>query len=334
MILICAEKDIYAKYIHKGFSELYENLEAVYDNKFLEHENLNWTYLMKTYGQIPKVIVVFEFNEGAPWIKKLLPDVIVVTVTLDIHYWDKKGRELKLNTYNGSDYLIAFYNKFVRFYGVNKKILPVVHPACTVFGRKDINLNTEKKIFFFGATTPQHYPLRVEFLNLMNKKYPDRIVIKKHPGYDQKTKEETFRTTQETSDELYRYFCVFGTGLFPKFEIDENESDTYYLAAKIMEILGSGALLLCNDYKIKEELESLGFYRDTHYKHIDRHNFDSVISWLFDPVNEQEIMNIRNKGHQLAMGKYTSQIINSKIKDFLHKLDNGESVEDLVVDSK
>lgn len=334
MILICAEKDIYAKYIHKGFSESYENLGAFYDPYFLEQKNLNWTYLMNTYGQIPKVIVVMEYHEGAPWIKKLLPDVTVVTVTYDIHYWDKKGRELKVDTYNGSDYLIAYYNKFVRFFGVHKKILPVIHPACTIFGRENINTNTEKKIFFFGATDPNHYPLRVEFLNNMKKKYSDKLVIKSHPGGIKKTKEETLRTTQETSDELYKYFCGFATGLFPKFEIKEIESDTHYLAAKFIEILGSGALLLCNDYKVKDELESLGFYRDTHYKHIDKHNFDSVISWLFDPSNEQEITNIRTKGHQLTMEKYTSQIINSKIKDFLHKLDNGESVEDLVIDSK
>jgi len=333
MIIFCSGEKIYDNIIHNGIKEILSGLSVTYDPLFLHPENMNPEYCLTKYGELPNVIVLLDFFDRVKFLRERFKDAKIVTYTLDIHYWDKQMRNLKLTTFQNSDYILGFYNKFKRFFGVNKKIFLMPHVCCTIFQRETINETAMKKIFFYGAVD-HHYFYRKEFLTIMKQKYPNLLTEKKHPGYELKTPEDSILATKQTAEELHQHFFAFTTGLFPIFEIKEIESDDYYMAAKVFEIMGNGVLLLCNDHKMRRQLENLGFYRSIHYIHIDKENFDSVISYILDEKNHQALMDIRRNGHYRTLTYFSSSCINKKIDIFLTKLDKGETVEDLVVDAK
>lgn len=334
MIIFYCGKNIYENFIHNSINELLQWIDCNYDEKFLNPENLNREYCLSKYGQLPNVILILETFKNIKHVKEVYPDTKIVIYTNDIHYWTEEDKNIKYNTYLYSDYIIAYYNKFKRFYNLDKKIFHINHNCCSIFKRDKINLNPIKKIFFYGSTESKNYPLRNEFIDNMNKKYEDRLVIKSHPGYIFKDKEEAVRNINDTAHELYRYFCAFTCGLFPKFEIEENSSDDFYLIGKFFEIMGNGALLLCNDYKVMDQLDKLGYYRNVHYLQIDSSNFDQVISYIFDDRNMKKLNDIRERAHKHTLENYYSVKMNRKLNEFLSKLNKGEYVEDCVVDSK
>lgn len=324
MIIFCANYDIYNNFIHNSINEYLSWLDVIYDNDFLNHLNLD--YCLKKYNKTPDVIVIMEIFSDISKLRSLYKDAKIVTYTNDVHYWNNKDKMIKYNTYINSDYIIAYYNKFKRYYNIEKQIYLTNHNCCSIFKRDEINLNPIKKIFFYGKYS-KHYPLRVEFINSM-KKYKDKLVIYDHPGYTFKSKEEAFEKSNETAKKLNNYFCAFTCGLFPEFEIKEKEEDDYYLIGKFFEIMGNGPLLLCNDYKVKSQLEKLGYYRDKHYIHIDKNNFDSVIKFLYDCNNSNIINDIRKRAQQHTNENYISSKMNRKINNFLIKLERNEDVSE------
>lgn len=331
MIIACCSSDIYADFIHNSVNELLTWLDVIYDPKFLD--NVNSTYCIEKYKELPKVILILEICKNIKEVRETYKDSKIVIYTNDVHYFNEQDKLVKYNTYLHSDYIVAYYNKIKRFYDINKPVFHITHNCCSIFKRDEINKKAIKKIFFYGNSSKGHYPLRVEFLNNM-KKYKDKIVIKKHPGYVFKNKQEALKQTNETSQELYKYFCAFTCGLFPDFEIKEQEQDDFYLIGKFFEIMGNGVLLLCNDWKVKSQLESLGFYRDLHYIHIDNSNFNSVINQIFDSRNESKINEIRERAHKHCIENYYSAKINRKLNNFLLTLEKNEDVSKLITSSK
>jgi hypothetical protein len=329
MIIVCSKFSIYDNFVHNSINEYLTWLDATYDKDFLT--NINESYCISKYGKLPNVILILEVCKEIEQLRRVYPDAKIVTYTNDVHYFSKEQRSLKYNTYLNSDYIIAYYNKFKRFYDLEKKIYPVTHNCCSIFKRDSINERSVKKIFFYGCTG-KHYPLREQFLSNM-KRYKNYLVVKNHPGYMYNTAEEAMNTTKDTANELNQYFCAFTCGAFPDFEIKEIPDDSYYLLGKFFEIMGNGPLLLCNDYKVREQLETLGFYRDKHYIHIDNSNFDEIIRYIFNDSNRDKILEIRRAGHRKTLEEFYSAHLNRKLNNFLLKLDNFEDVSQMIVDS-
>jgi hypothetical protein len=331
MIIVCSKNSIYDDFIHNSINEYLSNLSAVYDPHFLNTENLNQNYCLQKHGEIPNVIVILEYTSTPRLVRETYPKSKIIIYTNDLHWFEQKIKFYKSETYEISSYIICYYNLIKTFYGMDKLILNIPHNCCTIFQRSQINEQAEKKIFFYGAIG-HHYPERNQFLDKM-KKYSSFLVRKNHPGCIFNSSEVAKKITEETSNELNKYFCAFTCGLFPKFEIKEKKEDQYYLIGKHFEIMGNGPLLLCNDYKVRKELETLGFYRNEHYVHIDNDNFHQIIKWLMDDNNSQEILRIRRNGHQKVLNEFTSQVANRRLNEFLVKLDTGEDVSSLVINS-
>lgn len=328
MIIVCVSKDIYAGFIHNSINEFLSWLDAEYDPDFLLDKNLTPEYSAKKYGKNPNVILIMEVCNTIEKVRALYPLSKIITYTNDIHYFDTKSKHIKYLTYLNSDYLIAYYNKFKRFYNLSKPVYHTTHNCCSIFKRDNINENAIQKIFFYGCSD-NHYPLRNQFLTNMIK-YKDKLTTKKHPGYVFKTAKEAMDETHNTACEMYKYFCTFTCGAFPIFEIKEIDEDDYYLIGKFFEIMGNGSLLLCNDYKVKTQLESLGFYRGQHYIHIDNTNFEETINFLFNSKNRDEILSIRKRAHSYTIENFYSAKVNRKLNNFLLKLDSGEDVSAMV----
>lgn len=332
MIVICCSKNIYSNFIHNSINEYLSWLDVEYDPDFLNDENINLEYSIRKFGQTPNVIVILEISQNSNLLRNVYKNSKIVTYTNDIHYFDFPSKNLKYLTYSNSDYIIAYYNKIKRFYGLKKKIYHAPHNCCSIFMRDQINVNPIKKIYMYGMID-NHYPLRKEFVDKIRKKYFNRLVLKPHPGCIFKDGKQAYDESVKTANELNQYFCSFTSGLFPKFEIEEKETDNFYLIGKFFEIMGNGPLLLCNDYKVKDQLENLGYYRNQHYIHIDKNNFDSTISYIFNDKNIEEINQIRRRAQEHTRNNHYSAILNRKLNGFLLKLDAGESVDHLVVDS-
>lgn len=331
MIIVCANKNIYGDFIHNSVNEFLSWLDAEYDPNFLDDKNLNSDYSIKKYGKVPGVILILEICNNIEKVRALYPCSKIVIYTNDIHYFNIQNKTIKYLTYLNSDYLIAYYNKFKRFYDLNKKVYHTTHNCCSIFKRDTINENAIQKIFFYGKVN-NNYSLRKDFLKNM-KKCRARLVIKKHPGYTYKSVQKAIKESHKTAHSMYKYFCTFTCGLFPDFELEEKEEDDYYLIGKFFEIMGNGSLLLCNDYKVKDQLESLGFYRNQHYIHIDNSNFVETINYLFSPVNKGAILAIRKRAHSHTIENFYSAKVNRKLNNFLLALDRNEDVSHLVKES-
>jgi hypothetical protein len=331
MIIVCSNKDIYTGFIHNSINEFLSWLDVEYDAEFLLDKNLNPEYSIAKYGKIPNVIVIMEVCDNIDKVRSLYSSSKIVTYTNDIHYFDTKSKNIKYLTYSSSDYIVAYYNKFKRFYNLSKPIFHTTHNCCSIFKRDKINENSIQKIFFYGCAD-KHYPLRHQFLDNM-RKYKHKLVTKKHPGYIFKTSKQAMDETHNTACEMYQYFCTFTCGLFPIFEIKEKEEDNYYLIGKFFEIMGNGSLLLCNDHKTRSQLEEIGFYRGQHYIHIDNTNFEDTIRYLFDSRNKDEIFAIRKRAHSHTIENFYSAKVNRRLNEFLLRLDRNEDVSDLVKES-
>jgi len=327
----CVSKDIYGNFIHNSINEFLSWLDVEYDPDFLIDKNLTPEYSLTKYGKNPNVIVIMEICNTIEKVRALYSSAKIITYTNDIHYFDTKSKHIKYLTYSNSDYIIAYYNKFKRFYNLSKPVYHTTHNCCSIFKRDNVNENATQKIFFYGKAD-KHYPLRHQFLDSM-KRYKDKLITKKHPGYVFKTTKQAMDETHNTACEMYQHFCTFTCGLFPIFEIKETEEDDYYLIGKFFEIMGNGSLLLCNDHKVRSQLEALGFYRGQHYIHIDNTNFEETIGYLFDSRNKGEILAIRKRAHSHTIENFYSARVNRRLNDFLLRLDRGEDISNLVKES-
>lgn len=328
MIIVCASKSIYGGFIHNSVNEFLSWLDAEYDPDFLLDKNLVSDYYLTKYGTNPNVILILEECPNIEKVRALYSSSKIITYTNDIHYYNEQSKNIKYLTYSNSDYLIAYYNKFNRFYGLTKPVYHTTHNCCSIFKRDKINENAKLKIFFYGKVD-KNYGLRSEFLKNM-KRCRARLVIRKHPGYNHKTQQKALKETHKTANQMYKYFCTFTCGLFPLFDIKETEEDSYYLIGKFFEIMGNGSLLLCNDHKVRAQLEELGFYRGQHYIHIDNHIFWEVLDYLYKPKNKDEILAIRKRAHSRVIENFYSARVNRRINDFLLRLDRNEDISGLV----
>ncbi|QKF94630.1 hypothetical protein QKU48_gp1172 [Fadolivirus algeromassiliense] len=305
-------------YIMQSLHEEIDNILGIIDTDFINYDNIA-EYFINKYKKLPMAILfLWDFTDNIyKKIKKYLPNTKIILWTDDLHWYTKIQYEKNYYSYSHADIHLSHYNYFKMFY--NLDILPtnmirLYHSCGSNFYRTSINMKSINKIYMYGAINAEHYRLRTWFLNLMQTHYPDKIIYKKHPGYDGIKVHDSI----ETSNELYNYTFCYTSGAFPNFEIKENTTTPYYIIGKFFEIAGSGALLLCNDYNIKDELNLLGFYDMINYISINENNFFSIIKWIFDSNNIGKINTIRKNGHELITKMHITEkrieFINNELK--------------------
>ena len=308
---------------------LYEemiNLIGICDTAFNHEKNIK-QYFTEKYHQIPNAIIFYVFfsffsKEMYTKIRVELPTTKIIVWTDDIHWFRRSTRDNNYFVYTHCDYILSHYNFYKMFYNIDidNKIIRLRHSCSTIFLRDQINYNSDDKIYMYGAVGV-HYHLRNNFLNKM-KKYSDKLVYYKHPGYHGDKHDVTINTAKT----LYQYSFAFTSGSFPIFDIKETSSTPYYLVGKFFEIPGSGALLLCDDYGVKKELNEIGFYDMVNYININNENFDAIISFLFSQSNKEKINQIRKNGWELVKKKHsvTERLndINKKIVNILDTFGN------------
>lgn len=299
-IIKCYNQKMLLNYIMPQFHEEVMGINGVCDDKFRDEININ-DYFIKKYSMIPDCIIfLWNYTEDIQnKIRKQLPNTKIGLWTDDIHWFDKKVYENNRRCYMNADILLSHYSNYTDFYKINveNKLLVFGHSCSEVFLKDKINYNSEDKIFMYGAIN-NHYRLRQEFVKNIEKNYSDKFIYKKHPGYNNPNSNKN--TPIETVDELYKYTFGFTAGIYPIFEIKENDSSIYYLVGKFFEIMGAGCLLLCNDYGIKNEFNRLGFLDMKHYININNENFEKIMKFIFDKNNKEKINTIRKNGYELV----------------------------------
>ena len=308
------------RYIMYSFHEEIMGISGECNTEYQNKENL-MDYFKSKYGRLPdSILFLWNFSkEIYNKIRAQLPLTKIILWTDDLHWFTKEVYDNNYFSYLNADIHLSHYDYFKLFYNIDvtNKLIKMYHSCSSHFLKNEVNINAINKIYMYGATDTIHYRLRVWFIDNMKLKYPHLFVQKHHPGYNGNKNQESINT----ANELYKYKICYTASLFPKFEISETQTTPYYLIGKFLEIPGSGALLLCNDYGIKEQLNELGFYDMEHYVNINENNFDEMINWLFDPQNENKIMEFRKNGHQLVKNKHITikrvNNINNKL-ELLH----------------
>ena len=293
-------------FINKSFENIkYNNLVSVHQNNT---NNLNFkkyvliTDWLETY--ITKEHFIFAKNlEQFGWNFMYLSDLnvekmkdekcIILCVTyddLDVSLLKSENTkiiykiddlypwtQIRQKNCNVSDYVIGPYQYL--FPNNLKNTFWVPYSAIEDFYQKtQFNENPKKKIFVSGRID-NCYPLRKYISS--NEKFKDYIETLDHPQYK--------NYTHDIIDEKYykmlnNYVCCF------------TDCSSYnYVLLKIFEITSVGSLLLVED-KISEQLNKLGFYDGINCVMCNEENIYEKIVWITDPLNEQEVNNIRFYG--------------------------------------
>jgi len=272
----------------------------------LEERNDLAAYFNQKYGREPDAIVfLWNFSpELCDRIRSQLPQTRIVLWTDDLHWYTKERYLDNKYSYDNADIILAHYDYFKPFYNMDlgDRLIRMPHSAGSHFARNEVNEAAIPQIFMFGAMS-DCYRLRKWFAQKMQAEYAELFVMKAHPGYEG----NQFQQSIETGNELHRYAFAFTAGAFPIFEVKETPDTPYYLIGKFLEIPGSGALLLCNDYGVREQLNALGFYDMVNYVNIDETNYHERMTWLLDPANKDRILQMRKAGHALVQEKHTTQ---------------------------
>jgi hypothetical protein len=322
-IIKCYNQKMLLNYIMPQFHEEIMGIDGVCDDQFKKELNIK-EYFVKKYSMVPDCIIfLWIFSKDIQdKIRKELPGTKIGLWTDDLHWFDKNTYETNKRCFINSDLLLSHYSNYKDFYNLNvsNKLLVFGHSCSEVFLKEKINYNSEDKIYMYGAIN-EHYRLRQDFVKNIEKYYPDKFIYKKHPGYNNPNSNKN--TPIETANELYKYTFGFTAGIYPIFEIKENENSTFYLVGKFFEIMGAGCLLLCNDYGIKNRFNSLGFYDMKHYINVNNDNFDKIMKFIFDKTNRQKINEIRKNGYDLVKSKQLVKHTCDKVNKFIEqKLSN------------
>lgn len=257
------------------------------------------------YDDTPNNSIII-FIETIPKSRK--GDRTFLVKTDDVHYYSTTRKDDIIYTFTVADYILGPYTDTIRtLYNISDEKLKLVpHSAPLKFQVNAINEDPIPKIFMFGASAPQHYPLRDGFIKRM--KDSKNFVCVEHPGYHSET--------SDSAELLRKYICCYTTGLFPKFEIPEG-NHSHYLTAKFFEIMCSGVLLLTDDSSMIRQLANLGLHEGVHYIYSETEKLDDAITYILNPENRNAVDKIRRSGWELCMKEHTSKIRCGQIIEFV-----------------
>jgi hypothetical protein len=299
-----------------SFHEEIQNINGICDMAYESSQNFA-TYFKTTYGKLPEAIL-FLWNVNptiTSRIRSELPSTKIILWTDDLHWYKEDAYKANLRDFNEVDVIVSHYDYYKMFYNldVSQKLIKMTHCCGSHFEREKINFSSTNKIYLYGSIALPHYPLRHWFYEKIKKTHPDLIEYKPHPGYGaHKTPESVI-----TSDELYKCSFAYTSGAFPKFCVPEKNDTPYYVVGKFFEICGAGVLLLCNNYGVESQLETLGFKAGVHYVNINEQTYDETMSFILAPENVDKINKIRENGFNLVKSKFVPKVWGAKVNEQL-----------------
>jgi hypothetical protein len=87
--------------------------------------------------------------------------------------------------------------------------------------------------------------------------------------------------------------------------------------------MASGVLLLTTDTHIRSQMESLGFFRDVHYIHVDLTDEKAVydkMAFILNPENRKWVDGIRCAAWEKCMAEHTSVVRCAQIVKWVRSL--------------
>lgn len=287
--------------------------EYIHDSLYEEIKEFPPEWFDKKYTDTPDDSIVM-FMEGIPK-QYVKGNRTFIVKTNDIHYFNEKRKSDLMYAFANADYVIGPYmNTLQTLYGIKaENVKKFDHSVAVRFQAPSINMSPEPKIFMFGATS-HHYPFRQRFKELMNGK--DSFVLLDHPGY------KTSVQTLHSHIELRKYLCSYTTSLFPVFEKSADDHAHYFIG-KFFEIMASGVLLLTTDTHIRKQMETLGFFRDVHYVHVDLTDEKAVydkMDFILNPENRKWVDKIRSTAWEKCMKEHTSVVRCAQIMKWVRSL--------------
>ena len=176
-----------------------------------------------------------------------------------------------------------YYYCYLKFYNINsKKIIPYP-PFVDEDLYVDFNIKPIIKVLLSGSKTKE-YPARKKLNKIASKN--SNIVVLKHGKY----------SGHEYIKYLNTFLCCF--------TCCANKS-LPYIVAKFFEIPSSGSLLLAYDEFVKDELKNLGFIDGKNYISCSLNNIEDKINYILNPINLNEINQIRKNGYEFVWSKHT-----------------------------
>lgn len=226
----------------------------------------------------------------------------------DIH----KNEHLKhINYYeNFCKIFVAYKEPFLKKYlEVDKEKVYWIPHAFTDDHRNSFNENPINKVLVSGKSG-SIYPLRRFMIKeaALNKQ---KFSMLSHPNY-KKFDYENLKGLQigkNFGKALNNHVCCF-----------TDCSSFQYILAKYFEIPASGSLLLAEDTEYGD-MEKLGFIDNVNYIKCNKNNVISKVNWILNPVNANEINNIRLSGQHHVLNNHH---ISNRVKSMIETM-HGES---------
>lgn len=213
-------------------------------------------------------------------------------------------RSLDRNLFNHFNLILSTYaycfNKFFKYVD-NSKIYWFPHSFNDLF-KIDYNLNPTNKILLSGCICDT-YPMRQK-MHELSSKYP--IDVLDHPKYCKNKLHDIIG--KKFIEKINEYRIAFTCCSNPQ---------TPYVIQKFFEIPGSGALLLCYDAHVKNQMIELGFVDMENYISVQEHNLEEKILWLMDPCNDSKIEEIRLNGYNFINSTHTHEIRTMKLLNYI-----------------
>jgi len=248
--------------------------------------------LRRKFGTIPDTILFWETYE---LLVKYARDIQrlnsrKVFFADDLHWWNRRMREMKVLTFAVSDLILSTYAYcWTRLYPElsYKQVTWIPHSASPDF-ILPLNPNPRNAIFLSGAIN-EVYPLRQKMRQLhVDSAYP--IEYHRHPGYycgyDY---ERNASVGRGYAERIQNCRVGFADSVFPYA----------YVVAKFFEIPATGALLLADD-AVSPHLRQLGFEANRDYIPVSQKNLHQQIELVLDERNHKELDQIRSRAQTLV----------------------------------
>ena len=262
--------------------EIYKNFHCVYEN-INECSLFTDEYFFQKYGKIPDIILSYELmpnmNNSC---KKIL-------ITEDIH---NLTENISREYFNNSDLILSRFNLITDVFGseYQSKIIDFPLYCSDIFLAQQINFNSDDKIFFYGQIETENYIYRKEWYNFFIENYRDKFMY----NYD---------STANTVKNMYN--CSFGFTSTYINSFVKSKCDKCYFIGKFFEIPGSGLLLLADTTYVEDFIKIYGFIDGENFISINKNNAESVINFLYNPENRDNINRIRINGYNLVKNHHT-----------------------------
>jgi len=313
--LIVSHLDALRTYVSRELYFIQQELITTHGWKHIECDRL-WfgagtleNKLRNAVGTLPDVVLFWEAYElvyqHAFDIQRLKSRKVFFAD--DLHWWDRRMREMKVLSFAVSDLVLSTYaycwHKLYPELSF-KSVEWVPHSASSDF-MLSYNDEPENAIFLSGAIN-EAYPLRRQMLKLHRE---GSFAIKYHPhpgyycGYDYQA---DARVGRGFAQMINRCRVGFADSVFPYG----------YVVAKFFEIPATGALLLA-DEAVSTQLAALGFVAGEHYVPVSLKNLEERVAYVLDENNREELDRVRRYGQDLIHKRHKTSDRAKQINELL-----------------